>query len=102
MVHRARIRLLSTNTESLSKITHELRLISEKTGVKMSGPVALPTKKVIIPVRKSPCGNGTQTWEHYEMRIHKRIVDLEAEAQAMTMLMKLNVPEDLRIEVEIA
>lgn len=102
MAQRARIRLLSTNTVSLTKIIEDLKSISEKTGVKMSGPIALPTKKVIIPVRRSPCGNGTQTWEHYEMRVHKRLVDLEAEAQAMSMLMKLNVPEDLRIEVELA
>ena len=29
-------------------------------------------------VRKSPCGEGTNTWDHWEMRIHKRIIDLHS------------------------
>lgn len=102
MVQRARIRLLSTSPESLSKICDELTKISIKSGINISGPIPLPTKRVIIPVRKSPCGNGTQTWEHYEMKIHKRLVDLDADEKAMNMLMRINVPSDIRIEVGLA
>jgi len=102
MVQRARIRLLSTTIESLTSVCAELSNISERAGVRMKGPIPFPTRKVIIPVRKSPCGNGTQTWEHYEMRIHKRLVDLDADEKAMHLLMRLNVPDDIRIEVELA
>lgn len=102
MVQRARIRLLSTTVESLTSVCAELSNISERAGVRMKGPIPFPTRKVIIPVRKSPCGNGTQTWEHYEMRIHKRLVDLDADEKAMHLLMRLNVPDDIRIEVELA
>jgi small subunit ribosomal protein S10 len=102
MVQRARIRLLSTTVESLSQICKELINISNKAGIRMKGPIPFPTRKVIIPVRKSPCGNGTQTWEHYEMKIHKRLVDLDADEKAMHLLMRLNVPDDIRIEVELA
>ena len=31
----------------------------------------LPTKKLRITTRKSPCGEGTNTWDRFEMRIHK-------------------------------
>ena len=102
MVQRARIRLLSTSIQSLTNICEELHTISEKSGIRMKGPIPLPTRKVILPVRKSPCGNGTQTWEHYEMKIHKRLVDLDADEQAMHQLMRLNVPTDIRIEVELS
>ncbi len=102
MVQRARIRLLSTTVESLTQVCKELTIISEKAGIRMKGPIPFPTRKVIIPVRKSPCGNGTQTWEHYEMKIHKRLVDLDADEKAMHLLMRLNVPDDIRIEVELA
>jgi small subunit ribosomal protein S10 len=101
MVQRARIRLLSTSPESLRKITNELAKISSKAGVRMRGPIPLPTKKVILPVRKSPCGNGTNTFQHYEMKIHKRLVDLDADEKAMQLLMRVNVPSDIRIEVEL-
>jgi ribosomal protein uS10 len=83
-------------------VCDELISISDKAGIRMKGPIPLPTRKVIIPVRKSPCGNGTQTWEHFEMKIHKRLVDLDADEKAMLLLMRLNVPDDIRIEVELA
>lgn len=102
MVQRARIRLLSTSVQSLSKICDDLSEISENSGIRMRGPVPFPTRRVILPVRKSPCGNGTQTWEHYEMKIHKRLIDLDADEQAMHQLMRLNVPNDIRIEVELS
>lgn len=41
--------------------------------VKASGPARLPTKRMHITTRKSPCGNGTNTFDHFEMRIHKRV-----------------------------
>ncbi len=97
----ARITLVSTNPKSLTKICGELTQICERTGAGLRGPMYLPTKRVIIPVRKSPCGNGTQTWEHYELKVHKRLVDLDAEASVMAMLLKLQVPKDLRIEVQL-
>ena len=46
--------------------------------VKVAGPVRMPTKFLRITTRKSPCGEGTNTWEHLEMRIHKRVIDLVA------------------------
>ncbi|MCY3411409.1 MAG: 30S ribosomal protein S10 [Candidatus Heimdallarchaeota archaeon] len=102
MVQRARIRLLSTSVQSLAKICDELSAISVNSGIRMKGPIPFPTRRVILPVRKSPCGNGTQTWEHFEMKIHKRLVDLDADEQAMHQLMRLNVPNDIRIEVELS
>merc|ERR1739838_1062826 len=29
-----------------------------------------------IITRKSPCGEGTNTWDRFEMRIHKRVIDI--------------------------
>ena len=42
------------------------------------GPHPLPTKKMKVVTRKSPCGQGTNTWEKYELRIHRRVIDLGA------------------------
>ena len=44
--------------------------------VKVAGPVRMPTKVLRITTRKSPCGEGTNSWDHLEMRIHKRVIDL--------------------------
>jgi len=44
--------------------------------IKASGPARIPTKRLHITTRKSPCGNGTNTFDHFEMRIHKRVFHL--------------------------
>ncbi len=36
--------------------------------LKVKGPVRLPTKVLHITTRKAPAGNGTNTWDRFEMR----------------------------------
>ena len=56
----------------------DIKRIAVDKQVKVSGPVRMPTKILRITTRKSPCGEGTNTWDHLEMRIHKRVIDLVA------------------------
>lgn len=71
MVQKARIRLSGINPKELDEICSQVKKIAERTGVAISGPIPLPTKKLVVPVRKSPDGEGTETWDHWELRIHK-------------------------------
>ena len=57
-------------------VCSEIKRIALSKKVKVSGPVRMPTKVLRITTRKSPCGEGTNSWEHLEMRIHKRVIDL--------------------------
>jgi small subunit ribosomal protein S10 len=97
----ARVRLSGTAPEDIDDITDEIQEIAERTGVNFSGPVPLPTRELEIPVRKSPDGEGTATWEHWEMRVHKRLVDLDADERTLRQLMRVQVPEDVSIEIEL-
>ena len=101
MVNKARIRLSGTNPQGLDSICGEITKIADKTGVKLRGPIPLPTKKVNIPTRKSPCGQGTHTWDKWEMRVHKRLIDLDADERTMRQIMRIRIPEDVYIEIEI-
>ena len=40
--------------------------------LKVKGPVRIPTKVLHITTRKSPCGEGTNTWDRFEMRYASR------------------------------
>jgi ribosomal protein uS10 len=101
MVGKARIRLVSTDYKKLDEICRELRDIAEKAGVKVTGPIPLPTKKLKVPVMKSPCGEGTKTWDKWEMRIHKRLIDIEAEERVMRRIMRMRVPEEVYVSIEL-
>ncbi|MFU8767977.1 MAG: 30S ribosomal protein S10, partial [Candidatus Methanoperedens sp.] len=77
----------------------QVKDIAVKTGVNLSGPVPLPTKKLVVPCRKSPDGEGSETWDHWEMRVHKRLIDLDADERALRQLMRIQVPKDISIEI---
>ncbi|MCD6515545.1 MAG: 30S ribosomal protein S10 [Candidatus Asgardarchaeia archaeon] len=102
MPQRARIRLSSPDPKKLERVTQDIVEIAKKTGVKISGPIPLPTKRIKIPVRKSPCGEGTATWDKFELRIHKRLIDIAADDRAMRQIMRIKVPDDVYITIEIA
>jgi small subunit ribosomal protein S10 len=101
MVQKARIRLTSINQNKLEDLCNEIKDIASKTGVKLAGPIPLPTKHLTIPTRKTPCGQGTPTWDKYEMRIHKRLIDVEANERAMRRVMRLKVPDEVFIEITL-
>lgn len=101
MARKARIRLTSTDYKRLEEVCAELKAITEKTGVKMAGPVPLPTKRLRVPVRKTPCGEGTATWDRWELRIHKRLIDLDAEERVMRRIMRIRVPEEVFVSIEL-
>ncbi|RZC89321.1 hypothetical protein C5167_029227 [Papaver somniferum] len=44
--------------------------------LKVKGPVRMPTKTLHITSRKTPCGEGTNTCDCFELRLHKRVIGL--------------------------
>ncbi len=101
MVQKARIKLASTEIEKINQVCESIKSIAEKTGVVMRGPIPLPTKRLRITTRKSPDGEGTATWERFEMRVHKRIIDLGVDERALRLVMRVPIPEGLNIEIEM-
>ena len=99
MAQRARISLSGTDPKKVDGVCLQIKTISERTGVSMSGPIPLPTKKLLVPVRKSPDGEGSETWERWEMRSHKRLIDLDADERALRQLMRIQVPDGVNIEI---
>lgn len=100
-MQKARIKLASVDIDKLNQTCDYIRDISEKTGVDMRGPIPLPTKRLKVTTRRSPCGDGTATWERYEMRVHKRLIDLGLDERALRLVMRVPIPENLNIEIEM-
>ncbi len=97
--YKARIRLSGLNPHDLDRICNQIKEIAVKTGVEISGPIPLPTKRLVVPTRKSPDGEGSETWDHWEMRIHKRLIDIAADERALRQIMRIQVPKDVNIEI---
>ncbi len=100
-MQKARIKLSGIDHNKLEEVCEQVKEIASKTGVDMSGPIPLPTKRLRVPVRKSPSGDGTETWDRWEMRVHKRLIDIPADERTMRQIMRVNVPDGVHIEIEL-
>jgi small subunit ribosomal protein S10 len=98
---RVRIKLASVNLEHLNRICEDIKDISKKAGIDMRGPIPLPTKRLKITTRKSPCGSGKASFDRFEMRIFKRIIDLPSEERVLHSIMRVPMPRDLNIQIEM-
>ncbi len=98
---KARIKLASVNVKQLNEICNTIKEISKKAGIIARGPIPLPTKKLKITTRKSPCGDGKASFDRYEMRIHKRIIDLPMDDRVLHAIMRVPIPKNVNIEIKI-
>jgi small subunit ribosomal protein S10 len=99
----ARIRLSSTDYAKLEEICKKIIDVAEKAGAKHSGIIPLPTKKLVIPTRKGPCGGGTETYEKWQMRVHKRMIDIHTNGDDGTLrrVMRVEIPENVHLKIDI-
>ena len=98
---KVRIKLDSIDIEMLNNICNFIKELANKSGIIISGPVPLPTKKLKVTTRKSPCGDGTATFDRYEMRIHRRLIDLPANEKILHSIMRLQIPKNVNIKIEV-
>lgn len=101
-LHRIRITLTSRNVHSLEKVAKDLVIGAKDKQLKVHGPVRLPTKILRIPTRKSPNGEGTNTWDRFEMRIHKRLIDLISPSDVVKQITSISIEPGVDVEVTIA
>ena len=98
---KVRIKLASIDIGALNPVIQSIKEITNRSGVVMRGPIPNPTKKLKVTTRKSPCGNGTATFDRFEMRVHKRIIDIPAEDRVLHQIMKLQIPRSVQIKIEM-
>ncbi len=100
MAFKIRIWIWGNNVRDLEKVVQEIVTIARKTGTPIRGPVRLPTKRLVVPIFRLPHGEGSKYWEHYEMRIHKRLIDMDADERVLRKLMRIQVPRNVYIEIK--
>ncbi len=96
-----RIKLKAFDHEALDQSCQKIVGTAEGTGARISGPIPLPTEKHIhCVVRPTALGRSTRTTEHFEIRIHKRLIDIrESTARTVDALMQLDLPSGVDIAI---
>jgi len=96
-----RIRLKAYDHRVIDQSAKRIVETAERTGARVVGPVPLPTKREMFTVRRGPFIDK-DSQEHFEIRTHNRIIDvMEPDSKTIDMLMRLNLPAGVDIEIKI-
>ncbi|BET00100.1 Ribosomal protein S20 [Nesidiocoris tenuis] len=101
-IHRIRITLTSKNMKSLEKVCADLINGSKKEKLRVKGPIRMPTKILRITTRKTPCGEGSKTWDRFQMRVYKRVIDLHSPSEVVKQITSISLEPGVEVEVTIA
>jgi len=100
-MQRVRITLTSLNVPNVEKVCTTLVESAKKKGLTVRGPRRMPTKHLRITTRKTPCGEGSKTWDRYEMTIHKRVIDIESPSDVVREITSISIEPGVDVEVAI-
>jgi small subunit ribosomal protein S20e len=65
-------------------------------------PGVFPSQHLRITTRKTPCGEGSKTWDRYSMKIHKRLIDLDSPAEVVKQITSITIEPGVDVEVTMA
>ncbi|MDD2628215.1 MAG: 30S ribosomal protein S10 [Clostridia bacterium] len=100
-VSKMRIRLKAYDHVVIEQTATKIVDVAKKSGAEVSGPIPLPTRKEIVTILRSP-HKHKDSREQFEMRTHKRVIDVVAPNQAtVDALMAIDMPAGVEIEVKL-
>mmetsp|Transcript_21823 Transcript_21823/g.38951 ORF Transcript_21823/g.38951 Transcript_21823/m.38951 type:complete len:117 (-) Transcript_21823:112-462(-) len=98
-LNRIRIALTSKSVKDLEKVAADFIKSAKKDDIKTKGPIRMPTRVLKVTTRKGPSGQGTNTFDCFEMRIHKRVLYFKATIAAVSKITSSNIEPGVEVEV---
>ena len=96
-----RIRLKAYDHRVLDQSAKRIVETAERSGAQVVGPVPLPTRIEKFTVRRSAF-IYKDSHKHFDIRTHNRLIDvLDPDSKTIDMLMRLNMPAGVDIEIKI-
>jgi small subunit ribosomal protein S10 len=96
---KVRVRLRGYDIELLDKAAKSIVNAVRGTGAKYSGPIPLPTKINRYTVLRSVHVN-IKSREQFEMRTHKRLIDIEPVDGTLEAMMKLELAAGVDVDIK--
>ena len=62
----------------------------------------MPTKTLRITTRKTPCSEGSKTWDRFQMRIHKRLIDLHSPSEIVKQIIFISIEPGVKAVITTA
>ena len=99
---RLRVKLKSYDHRVMDEAVVKIIDTAMATGAKIKGPIPLPTKRTLIPIVPSTSRGIKNAQEHFEVLVHKRLVDiLDPSSRTIDSLSNLDLPAGVSIEIKM-
>ncbi|MFA5050246.1 MAG: 30S ribosomal protein S10 [Candidatus Micrarchaeia archaeon] len=98
---KARIILKGEKPKDLDAVVSQILEIANVLKMKVSGPVNFPRQKLQITARRTPCGDGSDTYEHWEKRLSKRLIDIEGDEKNIKQVLRIKVPTEVFVKISL-
>lgn len=96
-----RLTITSSKLPNLQKVCSKLVSQLQKEKIQVRGPIPMPRRRLRITTRRAPCGNGTETYDHFELRIYKRVIDFQANTNSVKQVTQIGLEPEVHVEVSI-
>ena len=96
-----RLTITSSKLQNLQAVCNNLTQKLKANKMKIRGPIPMPRRRLRITTRRAPCGNGTETYDHFELRIHKRVIDFVGTPSAVKQVTQIQLEPEVHVEVSV-
>ena len=101
-VQKIRLTITSSKLPNLQRVCNALVLkLKKNADYQVRGPIPMPRRRLRITTRRAPCGNGTETYDHFELRIYKRVIDFQGTAEAVKQVTQIALEPEVHVEVSV-
>lgn len=102
MKSEVKITLSGEKPAHILAVIDQIKEIVKHLNLTIRGPVPLPTKYLTICTRRTPCGDGSDTYEHWEKRISKRLVYVKGDEKSIRNILRIKVPDDVFVKISLS
>jgi small subunit ribosomal protein S10 len=101
-VGRLRVKLKSYDHRVIDEVAGKIIETALSTGAKVVGPTPLPTNRSLISVVPSTSRGIKNAQEHFEILVHKRLIDiLDPSDRTIDSMSNLDLPAGVSIEIKM-
>lgn len=100
-MQRLRVKLKAYDHRVIDEAAAKIIDTALASGAKVAGPTPLPTERSLTVIKESPF-TDKDAQEHFEILIHKRVVDIiEPTSRTVDSLGNMDLPAGVSIEIKI-
>merc|ERR1712130_1022295 len=96
-----RITISAQSPKAVDKACSEICSRGQDSLIKIKGPRPMPTRRMRITTRKTPCGEGSKTWDRYQMRIHKRVIEFVCGQSQILNITQVQLEPGVHVELTL-